>query len=277
MQELTLSIVHQQKGRMRLRLSHHLLYWEKFRTRIVSNQAVEQLQYTPVVKSLLVHFDAQQIKPEELILRLAVTYSLEHHFTPVKVSFDGQHHPPMEQPAVLSGVLLALAVVAKFPLAATRPYQKLFEVLASGGVALAVFNHGLKEFRERGDIDPEVVSVLYLVSALFSGRSVLSAGVLTWFTSFSRHLLLESIGSLKVHASPVHQLDDGVFEVKVTREKQHLRELLRRFSALAAIFYAGGRSEAEKTLRELQNSVNSQHNILKGLEGHHSSINLVVR
>ena len=276
MQELTLSVVHQQKGRMRLRLSHHLLHWDQFRTRILSHQAVNQIQYTPIVKSLLVHFDATQIKAEELILRLSVTYSLEHHFTPIKVSFEGQQ-PPMENPAIFSGVLLTLAIVARLPLRALQPYQKILEVLASSAVALAVLNHGFNEFRERGDVDPEVISVLYLVSALFSGNSILSAGVLTWFTSFSRHLLVESVGTLKVHAAPAHQVDDGVFEVKVTREKQHLRALLRRFSALAAIVYAGGRSEAEKTLREIQNSAESHHNILKGLEEHYSSINLVVR
>ena len=276
MQELTLSIVHQQKGRMRLRLSHHLSHWEEFRTRILAHQAVHQVQYTPIVKSLLIHFDAEQIKAEDLIVRLSVTYSLEHHFTPIKLSFEG-HQPPMENPAVFSGALLALALVARLPLRALRPYQKIFEVLASSSVALAVLNHGLKEFRERGDVDPEVISVLYLVSALFSGNSILSAGVLTWFTSFSRHFLVESIGALKVHASPVYQVNDGIFEVKVTREKQHLRALLRRFSALAAIVYAGGPSEAEKTLREIQHSAENYHNILKGLEGHHSSINLVVR
>ena len=68
----------------------------------------------------------------------------------------------------------------------------------------AVVDHGWKEVRQRGNFDPEVLTVVYLVTSMLRGNS-LPATLFTWATAFGRHLLKRPGVSMELRPMAVSQ------------------------------------------------------------------------
>ncbi len=98
--------------------------------------------------------------------------------------------PPVREltdSAFYSGIVLfaALALRAVGQYATGRGTLEGIAGLTTAGAALY---HGLVDYRLRGNIDPEVLTVTYLLIALVRGNA-LPAATLTWVSTFGRHLV----------------------------------------------------------------------------------------
>ena len=101
----------------------------------------------------------------------------------------------------------------------TRPPATAFDRIAGLTTAGAVVHHGWAEYRLRGNFDPEVLSVTFLLTALLGGNA-LPAAIFTWISTFGRHLV--RLPSPGVEVRPAQTGRSGAsprFEVVVAPER----------------------------------------------------------
>jgi hypothetical protein len=182
----SVTIEHRLPGRLRLRLSHPLRQPERVERMVAEHAGVAAVRYTAVSRSVLVHFDPRQIASEEIILRIAAGLSLERANADVRVLT----RPPIREltdSAFWSGLALLAAAAARFT---TRfaASTTLLDRIAGIATAGAVLNHGWVDYRRRGNIDPEVLTLTYLLTALVR-TNPLPAAIVTWVSAFGRHLV----------------------------------------------------------------------------------------
>jgi hypothetical protein len=171
---------------LRLRLSHTLLKPERVRRLVGEHAGVEEVEYTAISRSMLVRFDSDYITTEEIVIRIATGVSLERNNADVRVLAQ----PPIREltdSAFYSGLVL-FAVLALRAMGRYNAGRGALEGIAGLTTAGAALYHGFVDYRLRGNIDPEVLTVTYLLVALLRGNA-LPAATLTWVSSFGRHLV----------------------------------------------------------------------------------------
>jgi hypothetical protein len=180
------TIEHELPGRLRIRLSHPLGQPERVRRLVAEHAGVGQVQYAAVSRSMLVRYDVDRISTEEIVIRIATGMSLERDNQGVRV-LPRPSTRELSDSAFYSGaaLLAALALRAAGGYGAANVALEWVAGLATAG---AVLNHGWMDYRLRGNIDPEVLAVTYLLTALVRGAA-LPAATLTWIGSFGRHLV----------------------------------------------------------------------------------------
>ena len=185
-QRPTVTIEHELPGRLRIRLSHALRQAERARRLVAEHAGVEEVQYTPVSRSMLVRYDPRHISSEEIVIRIATGLSLEQD----NASIGVLARPPMREltdSAFYSGIALlaalALRVFGQYTTASVA-----LERIAGITTAGAALYHGWLDYRLRGNFDPEVLTVTYLLTALLRGNP-LPAATFTWISTFGRHLI----------------------------------------------------------------------------------------
>ena len=168
-----LTIEHELPGRLRIRLSHVLLDAERVRRLVAEHAGVGEVQYAAVSRSLLVRYDVNEISSEEIVIRIATGISLERDNQGVRVFMRPPTHE-LTDSAFYSG----LALIAAFALRATGGYANArvaLEWVAGLATAGAALDHGWTDYRLRGNIDPEVLAVTYLLTALVRGNALPAA------------------------------------------------------------------------------------------------------
>ncbi len=180
------TVVHALPGRVRLRLSHVPNNPSEMIAFLREHEGMGSIGYTPRTRSLLIGFHPHAISADEITLRVAFRYALDQGARPVRV-LDAPEQVLLQDSAILAGigVLTALALRWLSPGAQTT---SRIAWIAGLGTAWSIGDHGWRELRRRGYFDPEVLALVYLASALVRGN-VLPAAVVTWLTTFGRHLL----------------------------------------------------------------------------------------
>ncbi|MBD3307929.1 hypothetical protein GF339_15970 [candidate division KSB3 bacterium] len=185
-QKPVLTIVHELPGRLRMRVSEPLHDPQRLEQSVKGHSGILSVDYTAVTHSILVRFDPQEVTREEIVIRVGFSLVLALEAERIQILI-GQQTREMSDSAFYSGVLLAIAVGNRF----LNPYYRSgswFEWVVTLGTAWSVLDHGMLEVRQRGNFDPEVLSVVYLVTALLR-KNFLPAAIFTWLTTFGRHLL----------------------------------------------------------------------------------------
>jgi hypothetical protein len=259
---LTLTILHQMPGRLRVKLSLPLGDPEMFDAVLRTHEGIEPVRYTPVTNTVLLRYDPVLIRGEELCMRVALTFSLEHEAAPVRIV----SRPPEQAftaSVAASGSLLLAAVVARL-FGVRGLTSRRLESAAGVSTAAAVLGHGWHEVRETGNFHPEVLSVVYLLMGMLRGNA-LSAAVFTWFTSFGRHLI-ES-GDYPVEVRPVASGKDGEYEVVAAPAEAETgwRQMMRVLPAMAEQFANVGRRGGPRFMSELQDVIRVHGKVLEGL------------
>jgi hypothetical protein len=98
--------------------------------------------------------------------------------------------PPLRE-LTDSAFYSGIALFAALALRVTGQYttgRATLERIVGGTTAGAALYHGWVDYRLRGNFDPEVLTVTYLLTALLSG-SALPAAIFTWISTFGRHLV----------------------------------------------------------------------------------------
>jgi hypothetical protein len=212
----TITIVHELPHRWRLRLAVPLDRQDRLMRHVRAHEGITDISYSPATRSLLVFFDPADVSREEIMMRIAVSISEENGLVPVYVLTE----PARRQvsPEVwLSGVMLLLSY--GIGLAGRRGTAGPADWVGGSSVAAAVIEHARREHAERGAVDPEVWTLIYLVWALVRRRA-LRAAAITWLTVFGRHLL---------------HYAQGVVEIRPIRKGPHAKDTYFRVSLRAGV------------------------------------------
>lgn len=180
------TVVHSIPGRVRVRLSHVLKDPQRLRFNLLEHEGVVSVAYTPRSGSVLVRFEGGHVTREEVILRIALLLALDYGATPVRL-LTRPEVPVMGGSATYSGLLIAAALAGRL-FARRSTSATMLERLAGAGTAAAVFEHGWREAKLRGYIDPEVLTLGYLLTSFMRGN-YLAAAIITWVSTFGRHLI----------------------------------------------------------------------------------------
>jgi len=206
------TIEHELPGRLRIRLSHALRQPERMRRLVVEHAGVGEVQYTAVSRSVLVRYDPQHISTEEIVIRIATGLSLERDNAGIRVLTRPQMRE-LTDSAFYSGVALlaalALRVMGQYTTASVA-----LEWIAGLTTAGATLHHGWVDYRLRGNFDPEVLTVTYLLTALLRGNA-LPAATFTWVSTFGRHLVRLPARGIVVRPAQTGRHGTPRFEVVV--------------------------------------------------------------
>jgi hypothetical protein len=171
---------------VRARLSHDPRDAQRLIASIMDHGGLEWARYTPITRSVLVRFNPHAVREEEIVLRIALHLSLDYDAVPVRLLAQPDELV-LADSAVYAAMGLGASLAARW-IDLSRKGRTWLDWTAAAGTACAVADHARKELAERGYFDPEVLSLAYLVTALLRGN-VLKASVVTWLTTFGRHLL----------------------------------------------------------------------------------------
>ncbi|MBT3273624.1 MAG: hypothetical protein HN368_10735 [Spirochaetales bacterium] len=264
--DLSITVVHKLPGRLRCRLSHEPRNWVSMKAAICAHPGIGLLAYAAVTRSILAIHDQKEISQEEFIIRLSVAISKEHEMAPVRLLASPQREA-MSMLPMFAGLVLAGAMVANF-LPRMARFRRYARFAAGVSTTLAVVEHGYNEVQETGNLDPEVLSVIYLVYSLIQGKG-LSASMVTWVASFGRHLFappLEGI-LLKVKREISSDPENPSFDVAVAPDTQQPRfySFLKYFQTIVTDALAGGDIGRDQLISRIRDVTNQHDSILEGI------------
>lgn len=179
------TIIHAIPGRVRVRLSGRPRDAERLLAAVREHDGMPLTRYSPATRSVLVRHDPRVIVREEVVLRIATAWAIDLGGVPVRVLAQPERQDFSNLAVLSAGLMLASLIMRMGKGAGAAP---LLERAAGIGTAAAVAEHAWRDVREHGHVHPEVLSLGYLVSAFVRGN-FLKASVITWFTTFGRHLL----------------------------------------------------------------------------------------
>jgi hypothetical protein len=262
---LSLTIEHALPGRLRLRLSSRLADPSLLIQHVRHHDGVLDVAYTPLTGSVLVRSEPDTVSREEIVLRVALAMSLDHGDEPVRVHSDPL--PPRMAPSTaVSGLSLLAAGIART--SGTPGAVSAADLGAGLATAWAVLDHAWGEIREQGSFDPEVASVFFLVAAMVRGNT-LPAALLTWFSTFGRHLVEAPRSAVEVRPMRLGNATDGPrYEISVNPVRVEAQgvPLLRLLPSLAWYAFTGARGGLAGGLIDQMREVSKLHNqMLEGL------------
>jgi hypothetical protein len=199
-QSITIRVMHSLPGRVRLRLSLSPVSADDMIKTVKDHPGISEITFNGYSKSVLLKYDPDETSQEELIIRVAVFISLEHDLQPVRVYSDTKMLE-MSESAFVSGFLILISLVSRI-IPQTAAFRNLLDWIAGLGTAYSIFDHGYDEFKERGNFDPEVLSVIYLLTSFSQGK-FLPSTLFTWIATFGRHLIRYTSKNVEIQPQPL--------------------------------------------------------------------------
>lgn len=275
MNALKLTILHSLPNRVRIYLSHPPANWKKMKEAIASHSGIEELTYSPITRTVLLRFNPGEISFEEFLIRQAVAISWDYQMTPVIISKQTEKNH-LSIPAYSSAALIALAFISKF-VPSLSSYQKGLSILASLGTVGAVVDHGYREYRERGNFDPEVLSVIYLGTSFLRGTGI-TASLITWLASFGRHLSENRPSNLMITPVqiPSSSKTKPAFEVTVNEHEENrgLSAIFRMIPSMLVEAASGGAIGKNRLIDQIRQVSSDHDRILEGFGDYKKGISL---
>lgn len=213
-----ITMEHNIEGRIRVKLSHSIIDIENAESFLKEEQGIEYVRYNPVIKSLLIKFNSKKISVEHVIFKIAVLLSKLYGFSRIKfISNNNKTNMPLLSYYSLISILGANIV--KYLSPTTGQVQDFINWLATGTTVGAIVEHGYSEMKQRGTIDPEVMSIMYLINSIGKGN-MLNASLVTWITTFGRHILNKSNETfiIRVEKNQMGYSQKPVYDVSVLAE-----------------------------------------------------------
>lgn len=261
----TITIVHEITGRIRYRLSHQLANVQAVAERVRGHLGIEEVTYSAITRSVLVAFDSGLVNSKELTVRLGMAYSLDQSLQPVKV-FSSTMKREMSPLAAFAGAALLVSLLARIRNRSGIPPLEFTAGLITG---TATLEHGYQEVQERGEFDPEVLSVVYLVTAFFRGN-LLPASIVTWLATFGRHLVSQSGPGVEIKAVQLtpESAAEPEYEVVVspTSARTGLQRILRVLpKVLLTVLGGGGTGHRGSLLGDIERMSLMHGEVIDGL------------
>ncbi|ADL53595.1 hypothetical protein [Clostridium cellulovorans] len=170
-------------NRLRVKLNKPLKNEEEIINALTEHEGIIDCRYNSVIQSLLINFN-ENIEVEEVLIRLTILYSKENGFMPIRIISS---LPKREIPilAYYSLGIIAVAGVSRLFIQ-NISVTNLLNWLAAGTTILSIVEHIKDDIDNKGTVDPEAISVLYLLNAIRNGNFV-EASAVTWLTNYGRH------------------------------------------------------------------------------------------
>lgn len=191
--EPAVEILHEIPGRIRVQLSEAPSGPERMEEAVKGHEGIRAVRYSPHTRSVLVTFDPRSVSSREIVMRVALSLSIDRDSEAVRI-VPARVPDELSLSALLSILLIGSAFTAR--VAGTQTTRTL-ELVAGIGTAGAVVEHAYEEVRQRGDLDPEVLAIVYLLRAFYGGN-LLAASALTWFATFARHLMRPPVSGARI-------------------------------------------------------------------------------
>lgn len=264
--DLSVTLLHELPGRVRLKLSEPPAVLPRFIKAIMSHDGFDTVQFNPISKSLLIRYETGHLATEEILLRVAISLSMEHEYRAVKVHLGSGDEEVMTEAAIIAGLLL-LATGA-FQLVGRLDNTHWFTRMSGIAVGLAVGQHGWREAREQGYVHPEVLSVGYLFASWYRGN-ILRGATVTWVASFGRHLLQGPEKCIDIRPLRKHykKNEPRTYQIALVPAQQRQSPLLRWAHGSLGILGLGGLGGTGDSLyEEIQNMAQAHDKVLEGLD-----------
>ena len=208
-------------------------------------EGIKLVRYNPYIKTLLVEFNSKKISVENVIFKIATILSEIYGFSKIKF-ISNNNKTDMPLLSYYSIILILGAKIVKY-VSPTGQVQEFLKWLATGTTVGAIVEHGYSEMRQRGTIDPEVMSIMYLINSIGKEGNMLNASLVTWITTFGRHILKKSNETfiLKIEKSKMRCEDKPCYDISILSEDINNNNKLDSFRLFA------------NEIIERQNSLNS--------------------
>ena len=205
-------------GRIRVRLSHSIIDESKLNEFFKEKDGIKYFRYNPYIKTLLVEFNPNKISVENVIFKIAAILSEIYGFSKIKF-ISNNNKTDMPLLSYYSIILIVGANIVKY-LSPTGQVQEFIKWLATGTTVGAIVEHGYSEMRQRGTIDPEVMSIMYLINSIGKEGNMLNASLVTWITTFGRHILKKSNETfiLQIEKSKMRCQDKTCYDISILSE-----------------------------------------------------------
>ena len=178
---LHMEILHAMDGRLRVRFERPLRETASF-ARI---PGVTDVRYNERTGTMLIRYRPGIIDQQRLLIQMGAIFAgmCETELLHVR-------HAKGEAYSVSGTGTLAMGAIAADIIAGlTGSVMKTYTTwLSAGATLIAVIEHGYQELRARGNFDPEVMSVVYLMNSIGTASST-RASALAWLITFGRHIL----------------------------------------------------------------------------------------
>lgn len=210
----TILMVHNIEGRIRVKISHPIIDINEAEKFIKQTNGITYFRYNEQIKSILIKYESSSISVENVILKLAILMSKIYGFSKVRFISD-YHKSDMPLLSYYSIICILGANLVKF-LSPENQAQDFLNWIATGSTIGAIAEHAYSEINEKGTIDPEVMSVMYLINSVGKGNMV-NASLITWITTFGRHILKKSHESfiIKVEKIQAQCSQEPCYDVSV--------------------------------------------------------------
>jgi hypothetical protein len=269
------TVIHKLPGRIRLHLSVAPKDHQRMIASVKDHEGFESMTYTPETRSVLINFDPEHVKREEILIRVAVYMSLDQESHCVHI-FSQPAKQEMSDSVFYSGVSLVIALLLRLM---RGPGTKVSwtEWMAGCSTAAAVLEHGWSEVKRHGNFDPEVLSVVYLLISILR-KNFLPAAIFTWVSTFGRHLI--NIPSKGVELRPVKksgQHDEMRYEVEVSTIKNADNKMIIFSSIPSILKYAltgDGLMTGRNLMQQIQQVSELHGEVLDGIESFREGITL---
>ena len=170
---------------------------------------------------------------------------------------------------------LALRLTGRYAAASTT-----LDRLAGLTTAGAALHHGWLEYRRRGNFDPEVLTVTYLLTAMLGGNA-LPAAIFTWVGTFGRHLV--QLPSPGVEVRPAQISRDSAaqqFEIVVAPDRTP-PDKMTFFGMIPSMLFQAimGRAPGQhgSLIEDIRRVAQMHDQVLEGVGGFQRGIPLRVR
>ena len=186
MKRLTIGVVHRLPNRVRIKLSAPIKDVKSFYASIKNNIKYLEMKYNKRLNTVTLKFSTNEIFLQEIIYRVAISFSIENGLLPVKLVEENVYKSisPLSMYALASIMVSYLnGVINKND----TNLQSSMNVFSMGLTVGSVFEHAYGEVKKRGMFDIEILPALYLLKSFFTEQK-LSTVLIMWLTTFGRHL-----------------------------------------------------------------------------------------
>jgi hypothetical protein len=273
-----ISIKHRLPGRIRLLLEPFPNDVLKLEQDLRNHAGIEYFAASRHSQTVLVAFDEEEIAEAEVVIRIALSLSVEMDLTKIRVQRSTEAGR-LDLMAGASGLtLLVTGFLRLLPSMVGR--RALLDTMTAGVAGAAILLHAIEELQEEGTFHPETLSVIYLITSLMQGNGYTGA-VLSWFASFGRHFKGRFIEELIIHIQPENNgfLGKRKYNISMAPGTRKLAQnnLMQYVPALIAHAIAGGKPDEQHLLSDVRQVGEEHGNMLEGLEGIKNGIAIQIR
>mgnify|MGYP006954324057 FL=1 len=210
-------MVHEMEGRLRVKISHPISDINEAENFIKEVEGVTSFKYNDKIKSILVNYDSNIAYVEDIIIKIALLMKKLYGFHKVKfISNCKKNDMPLFSYYSLASICCSKLMKI---IGINARGQEFLNWITIGTTIGAITQHAYMEINEKGTIDPEVMSIMYLINSIGKGNMT-DASLVTWITTFGRHILKKSNETfiLKVEKSKMRCQDKPCYDISILSE-----------------------------------------------------------